>query len=173
MDHEGRNAVGEALVDHEVPGVGQHGGVEPGDVSHEVIEASSGHPASGIHIHAVKPLHNLGVIGYLKVGSDRLAEPLDLHIGGVVRADGNGGVDHLGDEQHNPADLSGQLVLLLFQLRQAVGVGFHLGLGSLGLRQLGGVLLGLAHEHAHLLAKGVPGRAEVVRLGHGVPVAAV
>ena len=66
-----------------------------------------------------------------------------------------------------------QLGLLLLQLGQPVGVGLDLGLGSLGLLQLGGVLLGLAHQHAHLLAKGVPGRAEVVRLGHGVPVAAV
>ena len=68
------------------------------------------------------------------------------------------------------ADLLGQLGLLGLQLGQAVGVGLHLGLGLLGLRQLGGVLLGLAHEDAHLLGQAVPGGAQLLGLGHDGPV---
>ena len=113
------------------------------------------------------------MVGDLKVGGDRLAEPLHLHVGGVVGADGDGGVDDVGDEEHDFADLLGQLGLLLLQLGQPVGVGLYLGLGLLGLGQLGGVLLGLAHEHPHLLAQGVPGGPEVVGLGHSGPVLGV
>ena len=39
--------------------------------------------------------------------------------------------------------------------------------------RLGGILLGLAHQHAHLLGQAVAVRAELVRLGDGSPALAV
>ena len=173
VDHEGGDAEGEALADHEVPGVGQHRLVEPGDIPHQVVEARAGHPARRVHVHPVEALHNIGVVGDIKLRDDGLAELLHLHVLAVVLPDGDGGVDDVGDLEHDPADLRGQLGFLLLQLGQPVGVGLHLGLGGLRLLQLGGVLLGLPHEHPHLFRQGVPGGAEAVGLGHGVPVAAV
>ena len=170
VDHEGGDAEGEALVDHKVPGVGQHRLVEPGHIPHQVVEAIARHPAGSVHVHPVEALHDLGVVGDLKGGGGGFAEPLHLHIGGVVGADGDGGVDDVGDNQHDFPDFLRQPGLLLLQLGQPVGVGLHLGLGFLGFRQLGGVLLGLPHEHAHLLAEGVPGGPELVGFRHGGPV---
>ena len=173
VDHEGGDAEGEALVDHEVAGVGQNRLVEAGDVAHQVVEAGAGYPAGGVHVDAVKGLHNLGVVGDLIRGHHGLAEALHLHVGAVVGAQGHGGVDDLGDHQHDLADLLGQLVLQLFQLGQALGLGHHLGLGGLGLLQLGGVLFGLAHQHAHLLGQGVALGAQGLGLVDGLAVAGV
>ena len=106
------------------------------------------------------------MVGDLKVGGLGLTEALDLHVGGVVGADGHGGVDDVGDLEHDVADLGGQLGLLGLQLGQPVGVGLHLGLGGLGLGQLAGVLFGLAHQHAHLLGQGVALGPQVVGLVH-------
>ena len=170
MDHEGRDAEGEALVDHKIPGVGQHCLMEPGHIPQQVVEAVARHPAGGVHVHPVEGLHDLGVVGDLKAGHCGLAEPLHLYVGAVIGPNGDGGVDDVGDDQHDLSDFFGQLGLLLLQLGQTVGVGLYLGLGLLRLVQLGGVLLGLAHEHAHLLAEGVPGGSELVGLRHGSPV---
>ena len=37
-DHEGGDIVGEAPVDHEIPGVGENGRVQPGDIALEVVK---------------------------------------------------------------------------------------------------------------------------------------
>ena len=63
--------------------------------------------------------------------------------------------------------------LHLLQLGQPVGVGFHLGLGLLGLRQLTGVFLGLTHQHTHPLGQLVPLGTQVVGLVHGGPLLSV
>ena len=89
--------VGEALVDHEVPGVGQDGLVQAGNVAQQVVEAVAGHAAGGVQIDAVEALHDVHMVGDGIVGHHRLAEALDLHIVAVVGADGHAGIDHLGD----------------------------------------------------------------------------
>ena len=63
--------------------------------------------------------------------------------------------------------VGGQLLLYLLQLGQTVGVGLDLGLGLLGLGQLGRVFLGLTHEHTHLFGQLVTQGAEVAGLLHG------
>ena len=173
MDHEGGDAVGEALIDHEVTGVGQHGGVEPGNIAHQVIEAVAGDPTGGIHIHAVEALHDLSVIGDLVIGHHRLAEALHLYVGAVIRANRDGGINDIGDGQHNVADLLGVLLLQLLQLCQPVSLGLDLGLDGLCFLQLGGVFLGLTHQHADLLGKGVALGPDVTGLGDGSTVLAV
>ena len=66
-----------------------------------------------------------------------------------------------------------QFRLLLFQLRQTVRLLLHLGLDGLGLGQLAGVLLGLAHQHADLLAEGIAVGAQLVCLRNGGPALGV
>ena len=144
--------------------------MEPGHVPQQVVKAAPRHPAGGVHVHPGEGLHDLGVVGDLKVGDYRLSEALHLHIGGVVRANGHGGVDDVWDDQHDFPNFLRQFPLLGLQRGQSVGVGLHLGFGLLRLRQLGGVLFGLAHEHPHLLAQGVADGAQVVGLRHGGPV---
>ena len=61
-------------------------------------------------------------------------------------------------------DLLVQLGLQLLKGCQPLGLIRDLLLHSLGLRQLAGVLLGLTHQHTHLLAQAVAVGAELVRL---------
>ncbi len=172
-DHIGRDTEGKALVDHEVPGIGQHRLMEAGDIAQQVVEAVAGDPTGGVHINAAKPLHDLGMVGDVESGHSRFAEPLHLHVAAVVRADGHRGVDDIGDHHHDLVDLRLQVRLLLLQLRQPGGVGLDLLLGGLRLLELGRVLLGLTHQHAHLLAQGVALGPQLAGLGDGGPVFAV
>ena len=71
--------------------------MEAGNVAHQVVEAVAGHAAGRIHVDAVEGLHDLGVVGDLKVRDYRLTETLDFHIAAVVRADGDGGINDIGD----------------------------------------------------------------------------
>ena len=98
-------------------------GVQAGDVAHEIIKAVSGDAARRVHVHAVEALHDLGVIGDLKIGHRRLTEALNLHVCGIVRADGDGGVDDVRDVQHEMPDLLGVFPFQTLQLREALVIG--------------------------------------------------
>ena len=150
-DHKGRDAVGKALAYHKVPGVGDNGLVEPGDVAQQVIKAVAGHPARGVHVDAVEALHYLGVVWNFKIRNLRLAEALHLHIVGVVGAYGHAGVYHLGDHHHFFGDLLAYLLLQRFKLRQTLGVFLHLDLDLFRFLQLGGIFFALTHQHTDLL----------------------
>ena len=172
VDHEGRDAVDKALVDHEVARVGQHGGVQPRDIAHEIIEAVAGDAAGGVHVHAVEALHDLSVIGDLIGGNHRLAEALHFHVAAVVGADGNGGINDVRDIQHQAVDPGGVLLLQLLQLRQTLVIrldGGHVGV-DLGLD--GGFFLfrglfQLSEEGAVGLAQRVFPGAKIAGLGDG------
>ena len=116
VDHERRNAEGEALVDHEVARVGEHGLVQARNVAEQVVEARAGDAARRVHINAVEALHDLRVVGDLKIGHLRLAEALDLNVAAVVRADGDARIDDVRDQQHDLVDLLLVLFLELFKL---------------------------------------------------------
>ena len=107
------------------------------------------------------------MVGDGEGGHLALAEALHFHVIFVALADGDGGVDDVGDQHHALADFLVQLLLQHFQLGQTVGVGLDLGLDFFGLSQLGGVLLGLAHQHANLLGELVALGAEVIGLHDG------
>ena len=49
-NHEGGDAVGEAAVDHEITGIGDHSGVKAGNVTHEIVEAVACNLACGIQV---------------------------------------------------------------------------------------------------------------------------
>ena len=109
-------------------------------------------------------IHGNVVVGDGEVGHLGLTKALDLHVGGVVRADGHRGVNDLGNLEHDVVDLLVQLGLQLLKGCQPLGLIRDLLLHSLGLRQLAGVLLGLTHQYTHLLAQVVAVGAELVRL---------
>ena len=140
--------------------------MEPGDVAAQVVEPVAADLVPGrVQLDAVELLHDVRVVGDGIVGHQGLPEALDLHVLGVVLADGHGGVDDLGDHQHALADLPLELHLTLVQGGHLVSHGGDLLLGGLRL-----VPLALAHEHADPLADHVPLVAEVVAAGHRLPI---
>ena len=164
VDHKRRDAVGEAFADHKVAGVGQHGLVEPGDVAQQVVEATAGHAACGVHVDAVESLHNVGVVGNLEVRRLRLTEALYLHVTAVVRADRHGGVDHLGDDQHDLVQCGLRLLLFGLQLRHPLGIGLDGGVVGVDLRLNGG-LLRLVGAFFQLAEQGAVCLGQLVALG--------
>ena len=157
-DHEGRHAVGEALVDHEVSGVGEDGGMESGNVAHEVVETVAGDVACGVEVDAVEALHDICVVGNLKIGNDGLAEFLDLDVAAVVGSQRNGGIDDLRDQHHILADDLVSFSLDLVKLVQAAVV------SDLCLDGLGLFLLALLHQAADLLGDLLFLGADLIRL---------
>ncbi len=138
--------------------------MEPGNVAHEVVEAVAGHATGGVHVHAVEALHDVGVIGDLKVGRLRLAEALDLHVAAVVRADGHAGVDHLGDDHHDLVQLLPGLLDPGVQQSHAIGVGLDGSIIRIDLcLDLG--LFGLIRALFQLPVQRAVGLAELIALG--------
>ena len=164
--HKGRDAVDEALIYHKIASVGQNRGVQAGDIAHKVVEAVAGNAAGRVHIYAVEALHYLGVVGNIKIGDYRFAEALYLDVIAVVRADGNAGVDDIRDIQHNLVDTRSVLLLQRFKLSETVGICLDLSLYFLSLFELGGVFLGLTHEHTDLLREGISACAQITCFGY-------
>ena len=102
------------------------------------------------------------MIGDVEIGHDRLAEALVFHIFAVIPADGDRGVDDIGDDHHALPELGLQLADLLFK---RLALGRHFVDGCLGL--LGKLLFALGHMLADLLADGVPLIAQLVAAGGG------
>ena len=131
--------------------------MQPRDVALEVVEAVAAGAPGGVEVDAVEALHDVHVIGNLKVRHDRLAEALVLDVLAVVPADRHGIVDDLRDDQHALADLRGARLLLLLQLGELVLHGLDLLLGGLRL-----LALALCHHAADGLADLVALRAQIV-----------
>ena len=147
-DHERRDAVGKAAADHKVSRVGEDGRMQAGNVAHQIIEAVSGNTAGAVQIDTVKALHDIRMVGNLKIRNDRLSKALDLYILTVISADRDGRIDDIGNGHHDLGDLFGQLGLLLFQLCQTLGIRCHLCLDGIGL-----VKFLLTHQRADLLGQ--------------------
>ena len=158
-DHERRNVVRKALVDHEVTGICQNGGVQACDIAAQIVKAVAAGVTGSVDVDAVELLHDVHVIGHLEFRHERIAEALDLHVFGIVLADGHGIVDEVRDDQHDLTDSCGQLGLLLFQSLQLFADGADLSLDCLSL-----FLFALTHEGADLLADGLPLAAQLVAL---------
>ncbi len=165
VDHEGRYAVDEALVYHEVARISENGAVQPCNVAHEIVEAVACDASGGVHVNAVEALHDLGVVGNGEVGHDGFAETLHLDVCAVVRADGNAGVYYVRYLEHELVDAGGVFLLKLFKLRKAVGVFLDLLLDLFRLFKLARILLCLTHEHTYLLGECVAACAKLARLG--------
>ncbi len=139
--------------------------MEAGDVPGQVVEAVAAGFAGAVQVDAVEPLHDVHVIGHLKIRHLRLAEALNLDVLAVVFADGHGIVDDVRDHQHALADLRLELRFLLFQGVQLLGdAGDFLAY----LHRL--VLLALAHQRADLLGQDVALVAQGIAALQGVAV---
>ena len=143
------------------------------DVAHEVVEAVAGYPAGGVHVNAVKALHDGGVVRDVELRYLRLAEALHLDIVAVVGSDGDGGVDDVRDEQHYLTDALCALVLDDLKLCEPVRLRLDLCLDLLRLVELTRILLCHAHELSDLLGQCVAGGTKLARLGYRSPVLAV
>ena len=167
-DHEGRHAVGEAAVDHEVAGVGEDAGVQARDVADEVVEAVAGHAAGAVQVDAAEALHDVGVVRDLEIGHEGLAETFQLDVFRVVLSDGHGGVDDVRDDHHSLQEFFLHADFLGGELVDARGVAGHFRLDLFGL-----IFLALPHQLADLLGDGLAFGAESFDLGLDLAVALV
>ena len=104
------------------------------------------------------------MVGNLEVRRLRLAEALYLHVAAVVRADRHGGVDHLGDDQHDLVQRGLRLLLLGLQLGHAFGIGLDGGVVGVDLHLNGGSF-GLVGAFFQLAEQGAVGLGQLVALG--------
>ena len=160
MNHERRDIVGEAAVDHEVACVGQDGRMQARDIALEVVEAVARGAARGIEVDAVKRLHDIHMVGNLIIRHDRVTELLDLDVLGVVLADRDGRVDDVRNDHHTALDFLGVGLFVLLELCHLVGHCLDLSLDLLGL-----VLLALGHQAADLLGLLIAHGAQLVTAG--------
>ena len=100
-DHERRYTVSESPVNHEISCIGNHRRMEPGDISHQIIEAVSGNFSGAVQINSVKSLHDLCMIRDFKVRNYGFAVFLNLNILAVVFSNWNTRIDDIGNRHHN------------------------------------------------------------------------
>ena len=164
-DHERRDVIGEALVNHEIPRIGGHGAVQPGNVPHQVVEALARHAAGGLFVQAIKAHHDIRVVRHLKIGVGLLTELLHFHIFAVVTANRHGGINNVRDFHHPLGQRLAQGCLLLLQRLQLLGLLVDQRLLGLGL-----LAFALPHEHTDLLAHLVAGGAQLIGTGVYFPL---
>ncbi len=158
-DHEGRDAVGESLVDHEIARIGEHRGMEARDVADEIVEPLPRSAAGAVEIDAGKALEDIEMVRHLEIGHLGFQKALPLDVFGIVFADGGIVGDDVGDAHHDGFEARADLLALRLDLRKAGGVGVDLRLD--GLRFL---RLFLAHERADLFGERVARGAKDVAL---------
>ena len=115
MNHERRNEIGEAFIDHEVTGIAQNGRMKAGNISHQVVEAVACRLTCTVQIQTIERLHDIRVIRDLKIQNNRLTEFLQFNILTVVLADGNRRINDLRDYEHPLADLLLHIVFFNFK----------------------------------------------------------
>ena len=149
-DHEGGDIIGKAPVDHKIARVAENGRMQPGDIALQVVKAVAAGLAGGIQLNARQALHDVHMVGDLKIGGHRLAKALDLHILRVAAADWHARVNDLGDLKHLFTDLFGVPGFIDFQLRQLLLHVLDLLLDFFGL-----LLFAALHHAADLLGEAV------------------
>ncbi len=163
-DHKWRHAVSKAPAYHKIPGIGNHCGMKPRDVSHQVIKAVSGYLPRAVQIEALETLHNLCMVGNLKIRRHRLAIFLHLHVLAVIFANRHGRVDDIRNCHHDFRDFLLQLSFHLLKLGQTLSSCIDFGLYFLCL-----FLLALSHQGANLLGKLLAVGAERIGFLLGLP----
>ena len=110
-DHKRRHTVGKSPVDHKIPGIGDHRGVQSGDIAHQIVETISGNPSGTVQIDPIETFHDLCVIRNLKIRHHRFPIALYLYILTVVFSDRHAGIDDIRDGHH---DLRNFLIACFF-----------------------------------------------------------
>ena len=162
VDHEGWDHIGEALADHKVARIGEHGLMQPGDIAEQVVEPVARNPACGVEVDTVEAFHDFDMVGDRIVGGCAVAEALDFNVAGIIGPNRHRRVHHLRNRVHDIPDFGLELRFASFQLLEAVGLGRDLRLDGFGFGRLRGILLGLAHQHTDLLAELVAVGAQAV-----------
>ena len=155
--HIRRNAVGEALVNHKIARVGEHCRVKSRYIAHKIVKSLSRYAAGCVLIYSVEKLHNVGMVGYLKIRVGLLAEFFNLDIFAVVLSDRHAWVYDVRYFHLNFKNFRREPVLFFLKLlklrRLLVYKLLHL---------LGFFLFALSHKHTYLLAYTVAVGAQVV-----------
>ncbi len=136
--------------------------MQPRDIAQQVVKAVAGDAAGGVHIYAAEALHDVCVIGDRKIGHKGLAEALDLDVAAVVRADGHGRVDDIGDGEQADMNAFGVRFLQALQLGQTLIIGLDGGHIGVDLRLNGGSFFHCGF--LQLAEEGTVGSAQLVFL---------
>ena len=160
VNHIRRNHVRETLIYHEIAGIGKHGGMQTGNIARKIIKALPGSAARGIHVDAVQSFQNIQMIRHFEIGHDGLAEPFEFHVLRIVFTDRHVVGDDIRNRHHRFFQRLVRVLVFLFYLRKACGVG-----GYLRFHLFRFVFFAFFHQHAHLLGKGIARGAEGIPLG--------
>ncbi len=158
-NHKRRHTVGKAAANHKISRIRDDGGVKPCNISHEIIKSVSCHPAGTVQINAAETLHDLRMVGNLKIRNDRLSVFLDFHIFTVIFSDGYAGINDVRNRHHDFRHLFVQFLFLNRKLLQTGSIRCHLFFYLFRF-----VSFSLAHQSADLLGELIPLRAQLVRL---------
>ena len=156
-DHERRYTVGKSSVDHEIAGIGNNCGVQSRNITHQIIETVSGNLSGSIQIDTVELLHDLSVIGNLKIRNNRLTVTGNLHVLGIILTDRNRRIDDIRNGHHQLQNTLGQLLLLLRKLLQSLSISSNFLLHCLSL-----LALALSHQLTDLLGQLIAGSLQIV-----------
>ena len=163
--HKRRNIICEALVYHKVSRIREYTRLKLSNVAAEVIETVAARLASAVEVDTVYLLHNVNVIGYLKIRNSRLAELFYFNVLAVVLAYRYALVDDVRDNEHYLTDIAFELYLESFHFFKLCTELRYLSLYLFSL-----VLLTLSHKTADLLALYLALIAEAVALHLCFPV---
>ena len=103
-DHERRDAVFEASVDHEISSVCQNCGVQSCDIAHQVVEAVTSNFSCGIQIDTVEGFHDVCVVRNFEIRNNGFAEFFIFYVFAVVFTNGNCRIDDVRDCHHDHFD---------------------------------------------------------------------
>ena len=158
MDHERRQEVCEAFIDHEVTGIGQDGGVQSGNITAQEVETVAGCVAGAVQINAVQAFHDINMVRNFPFRNNRITELLNFNVLGVIVADRNSRVNDVRDDHHAVLDFFFEFSFLGFQ-----GFQFSTIFLNLGLDLFGFFLQAFAHQAADFLGEFVALASQSVR----------
>ena len=164
-NHERWDVIGESFVDHEISCICQNGGVQPCNISAQIIEAIAAGLSCSIQINTMQFLHNINMIRNREIGNNRFSKAFYFYIFAVVSADRYRWINEVWNLHHGFPNLAFQLcfqLLLFFQLCA--------NCSNLCLYSFGFFLFALSHEAANLLAERLSLPTQRIALYLGFPV---
>ena len=99
--------------------------MQASNVTHKVIETVTCHTMSRVEIETTKSCHDVSMIRHFEVGNNRLAKTFFFHVERVVLPYRHLGSDDIRNGIHHLSQLFHERGLLLAELFQFLGVGFH------------------------------------------------
>ena len=163
-NHERRNVIGKALVDHEIPCIVQNTGMQAGNIAAQIIETITAGLSSRINVNSVQVFHDVNVIRNREIRNNRFAKAFYFHIFAVVLANRNAFINDVRDNEHSLPNFCFQFGFFLFEFVQLCTDGSHFLLHRFCF-----VLFALSHQCTDFLADGLSLVPEVVTSHLGFP----